>query len=167
MVVGVAARLGEGGRKRAPRPSLLDREEDSSTSDPYSAASSAPAGQGLGIALAKTRRPGRSHDVVARRAAARRDVGSWANVWIEPALVDVLATAVLDRGLPAAAAVGALLAVGDAPDICSPACPGPDPGGTPSPCRPLSSAAATTTPHLAALKQRRAEADGARFLLRR
>lgn len=106
------------------------------------------------------------HDVAARCTAARNDVGRPANLWTEPALVDVLATAVLDRGLPADAAITALLAVAADPDTRSPArlaCPGPwwdavqsgavRPGHT------------SDYADLAALEQRLAEADGARVLL--
>ena len=76
-------------------------------------------------------------DAVAERCVAqRRQLGLPAGLWTPDRLADVLAKAVLDRGLPGAAAVPALLAVAADPATRSPArvaCPGPwwdtPPGG--------------------------------------
>ncbi len=107
--------------------------------------------------------------MAARCAGLRRQVGLPAGLWTAQRLTDVLADAVLDHGLPAAAAVPALLAVAADPATRGPArvrCPGP---WWDVPTAPSGSIAATDDDpgELAELEAVLAELDGQRVVLQR
>lgn len=105
-------------------------------------------------------------DVAARCAGLRRQRGLPSGLWSAGRLTDLLADAVLDQGLPAAAAIPALLAVAADPATRSPArvrCAGPW-WDVP---QPLTSACREPADDVAVLESILAEADGRRVVVQR
>ncbi|WP_143448413.1 hypothetical protein [Kineosporia sp. A_224] len=108
-------------------------------------------------------------DMAARCHDLRAEVGLPARLWTESALLDVLADAVLERGMTASIAVPALLALAADPATRSPArlaCPGPW-WELPATGRTSDVADAAASNELALLEARLAEADGDRVRLQR
>jgi hypothetical protein len=108
-------------------------------------------------------------DVTARCHDLRAQLGLPARLWTETALLDVLADAVLERGMTASIAVPALLELAADPATRSPArlaCPGPW-WELPATGRPSDAENAAASNELALLEARLAEADGDRVRLQR
>ncbi|MBI4943756.1 MAG: hypothetical protein HY830_23695 [Actinobacteria bacterium] len=107
--------------------------------------------------------------VAARCHDLRAHIGLPARLWTEIALLDVLADAVLDRGMTASIAVPALLALAADPATRSPArlaCPGPW-WEIPTTDHDRSASDDVSNADLATLEARLAEADGDRVRLQR
>ncbi|MBI4939657.1 MAG: hypothetical protein HY830_02785 [Actinobacteria bacterium] len=108
-------------------------------------------------------------DVAARCHDLRAQLGLPARLWTETALLDVLADAVLERGMASGIAVPALLELAADPATRSPArlaCPGPW-WELPATGRPSDAENDAASNELALLEARLAEADGDRVRLQR